>query len=104
MSSAFPAHIADKLFFIRNPHRHFLARRYAEGDGPLPPSIALFADDGAGTPSMVNLVIVKRFNGGRVRLLFAVSRWRSLKSDYEIMALLRSRGIDPITLKRLSLN
>ena len=104
MSSAVPAHIADKLFFLKNPHRHFLARPYAEGDGPFPPSIALFADDGTGSPGVINLVIVKRFDGGRARLLFDVSRWPSLKSDYDIVVLLRSRGIDPVTLKRLRLN
>lgn len=92
----------DKVFFATHPLRSFRARRFVDGEGPLPPRVPLFADDGTGALGEVNLVIVKRIDGGRLRSLFAVSRWPSLKSDRAIIKFLRSRNIDPATLKRIA--
>lgn len=100
MSQRSIAHATDKAFFDKHPHRRFLARHYAEGDGPVTSPITLFADDGSGTLREINLVIIKRIDGGRMRLLFAASPWPHLHDDLSIMTFLLSRRIDPVTMRR----
>ena len=95
------ARLGDKAFFERHPLRNFFARRYAEGDSKFPPWVTLFSEDCNGASSEINLTIVKRITHGRARLLFAVSKWPSLRSDVEIGNFLRSRDINPATLKPL---
>lgn len=90
---------ADKAFFERNPSRKFLARPYVNGDIDISPATAFFAEDETGATREVNLIVIKRVPGARIRLAFAVSRWPNLRTDAEIVWFLRSRGISPVTLK-----
>ena len=100
VASPHPMHITDKAFFSAHPKRRFLARSYVAGDAPILPPIVLFAEDGTGKWGEINLVIVKRIVGGRIRTLFAVPSWPLLQSDRAIREFLWSRNIDPATLKQ----
>lgn len=93
--------LGDKAFFERHPTRNYFARRYVKGDDRFPLSVTLYSEASPGTLSEINLTVVKRTNVGRVRMIFAVSHWPSLRSDAEIGEFLRSRNINPVTLKPL---
>jgi hypothetical protein len=95
-----PSLSSDKAFFAANPFRRFRARCYTTGDGPFPSWAIPFADDGTGVLGEVNLVVVKRMVGMRIRALFTAPNCPTLKTDRSIVEFLRSRGIDPTTLKR----
>lgn len=99
VASPLAAHRADRQFFKTHPDRWFLARPYAEGDMPFPPSIVVFANDGTGMLAEVSLVVTKRIKGGRIRHAFSVSDRPALKTDSQIREFLWSRGINPATLK-----
>jgi hypothetical protein len=77
----------------------YLARPYVYGEDALPTGVILFADNGAGVISEINLMIVKRTRGGRHRLFLAATGQPSLNTDLEIVTFLRARGINPRTLK-----
>ncbi len=81
----------DRLFFRRNPARRYRAREFGESESIVP----MFTTDELGALREVNLVIVKRITGGRVRRVFCTRLAKRLCSDRAIMAFLRSRGIKP---------
>jgi hypothetical protein len=87
----------DRLFFKSNPHRRFLARTpYDDEFG-----IILFASDESGVEGEINIVIAKQVVGGRLKQPFFCSTPSKLQSDADIASFLRSRGIDPATMRRV---
>lgn len=90
----------DKAFFQFYPSKRFLARPCEPDEEPMLRGVAMFGEDEAGATSPINMVIVKRIVGGRIRSPFAVADGVFPCSDREIIAFLLSRGIDPHTMRR----
>jgi hypothetical protein len=88
----------DKAFFQFHRSKGYLARPYEPNDGPMPAGIVMFGIDETGATSPINMVIVKRIVGGRIRRLFAVASGVFPGSDSEIIVFLVVRGIDPLTM------
>jgi hypothetical protein len=89
---------SDRLFFWLNPDRHYRARPWADGEF-WSHGFCFFTTDETGQGRDTNVVIVKRIAGGRKRMPFAVSAPVPLHNDDRIIDFLRSRGIDPSTMR-----
>lgn len=94
-ASHHPAIANDRAFFEANPHRLFRARKLTPKETPFPEKVLLLGTDEFGGVGEINLVILKRFQGGRLRYHFARYGTSQLDTDASIVAFLRSRGIDP---------
>lgn len=94
-ASTHPAIADDRAFFAANPHRHYRARGFLPDEIGLPASVVVFGSDERGETGEINLVILKRIKGGRIRYHFAAFADPPLNSDRQIKAFLRSRGVTP---------
>lgn len=90
-ASMHPAIVDDRIFFATNPHRRYRARGFLPNEIGLPVNIILFASDERGEIAEINLVILKRIQGGRIRYHFATCADAPLNTDKNIKAFLRSR-------------
>lgn len=100
-ASMHPAIADDRAFFAANPHRRYRARAFRSDEIGLPVNIAVFASDERSETGEINLVILQRIRGGRIRYHFAAFAAASLKTDMQIKAFLRSRGIVPFRQDRM---
>jgi hypothetical protein len=100
LDSPHPAIVDDRAFFAANPLRCYRARPFVPGEANLPPKILLFAADEFDQLGEINLVILKRIKGGRLRLHFHKTGISRLVNDCEIIAFLNSRGISECTFTR----
>ena len=92
--------MGDRAFFAANPHRLYRARAFLPEEIGLPVNVVVFACDERGETGELNLVILKRIKGGRIRYHFATSDDAPLNRDKNIMAFLRSRGVAPFRHNR----
>ena len=92
-ASTQPVIMDDRAFFAANPHRRYRARGFLPGEIGLPVNVVVFASDERGETGELNLVILKRITGGRIRYHFAAFADAPLNTDRHIKAFLRSRGI-----------
>jgi hypothetical protein len=97
VSTYHPAIDSDRHFFRLNPNRLYRARPFIAGEFGGGPRLIFFAPDGRGRLREVTTVIVRRFAGFRMRLPIITSL--HLDDDGSIVTLLRSRGIDPDTMR-----
>lgn len=95
IGSRHPAIADDRAFFSMRPHRRFRARVLTPGEIGFPVNVALFGRDELGETREMNLVILERIRGGRMRYHFATSNDLQLNDDVQIEAFLRSRGVNP---------
>ncbi len=92
-ASTHPVIIGDRAFFAANPHRRYRVRGFLPGEIGLPFNVVVFASDERGQTGELNLVILKRIKGGRIRYHFAAFADAPLDTDRHIKAFLRSRGV-----------
>lgn len=100
-ASTHPAIADDRTFFAANPHRRYRARGFLPDEIGLPVNVVVFASDERGETGEINLVILKRIKGGRIRYHFAAFADAPLNTDPQIKAFLRSRGIAPFQHGRM---
>lgn len=92
-ASMHPAIMDDRAFFVANPHRRYRARGFLPDEIGLPVNVMVFASDERGKTGEINLVILKRIKGGRIRYNFSAYADAPLNTDKKIKAFLRSRGV-----------
>ena len=99
-ASTHPAIASDRAFFAAHPRRQFRAREFSPNELGFPDNCLLFAPGENGEIGEINLVILQWLECGRWRRHFVKPAHVSLKTDAEIEAFLRSRGIFPVRRKR----
>ena len=92
-ASQAPAIVEDRVFFAINPQRRYRARHLLPGESGLPLNVVAFASDERGETAEINLVILKRRKGGRIRCHFAAFADAPLNTDKHIKAFLHSRRV-----------
>ena len=97
VSNFYPAIGDDRKWFRLNPSRIYRARSYIAGEFGGDSRLIFFASDGRGSLCELNGVIVKRLVGYRIRLPMFMSF--HLVDDRSIVDFLRSRGVDPDTMR-----
>ena len=94
-TSTHPVIMIDRAFFASNPHRRYRARGFLPDEIGLPLNVVVFAIDERGENGELNLVILTRIKGVRIRYHFAAFADSPLNTDRHIKAFLRSRGVQP---------
>ncbi len=89
----------DQMFFQDNPHRNYRARSYVPGEFGFDTAISLFAVNEFGRLQEIDTIIVKRYSGYRKQCLFSTSKRSYLINDRQIIRFLRSRQINPETMR-----